>query len=164
MKYDANKRNTEQPHPAYHIDTPSSSHHIPPIEPSKYIKMNGDRRHVPITPYSGFVGTNSPTASSSVSPMGSANRHQSGRDQRHDTDVANAAHSATMDDIRNRQNYGNGVPVSNYFGAEFVRNPDGKLHLSFTPSIIGFSLKYIMCLTYILYDYVYFICIFETAT
>ena len=114
--------------------------------------MNGDRRHVPITPHSGFVGTSSPTASSSVSP-GSANRHQSGRDQRNDIDIANAAHSAAMDDIRNRQNYGNGVPVSNYFGAEFVRNPDGKFHLSFTPSTIGFSLKPYMWLTYILYEF-----------
>ena len=79
-----------------------------------FSKMNGGNKHIPITPYTGATGTTTAT------------NHN--RDRRQESDIADAAHSATLNDY-NRQGIGKHNSVSEYFGAEFVRNPDGKTRL-----------------------------------
>ena len=84
--------------------------------------------HVPITPYSGSAPTPVPAATRSSEGGGGG-----GVGGHNEHNIANAAHSATLDgyQIRNRgddhhHHHHRNRRSSHYFGAELVRNPDGK--------------------------------------
>lgn len=77
--------------------------------------MSKEHAHIPVTPHSG------------TTMNGASDGLHSTSDQKEEFKVADAAHSATLNNYQNRNRHGRGCDDDAfvYFGAELVRNPDG---------------------------------------